>query len=226
MRRASDVALEVKFDPNSVVDMAEKDLIGTTLRLDSAIFGFPDFKSLLELRGDGSVYFFGGMVSKEPGLWCVVEGDQSQGERPSDLYLEFTQPLTDFYKEYFLVPGGNCLWRGKLLLPQKKDDEVRIVGGVVVSEPPQREGVEGLFQSKQEFVREGVFTASSVDESAAFEVQTRNADAFERALTTPKAESSGFKTPAALAGIRKPFKPQRLLGRGRKDEDKYLLEDD
>uniref|UniRef100_A0A7S0FL98 Uncharacterized protein n=1 Tax=Pyrodinium bahamense TaxID=73915 RepID=A0A7S0FL98_9DINO len=206
---------ELKFDPNSVVDMTEQKLLGTTLHLTSSVFGFPDFNSLVHLNDDGSVRFYAGMVSKEPGSWSVVEGDQNEGERPDDLYLEFTQPLTDRYKNSFSVPGGTCFWRGKLDIQGKTANlKVAVEGGVVVSE---EEGGKNL-------VREGVFRAVSVDEEAAAEVQMKNAEAFERALTTPKGETTGFKTPARIAGMGV-RRPRKALP-GARDKDDVDLEDD
>jgi len=206
-------ALQLKFDPNSVIDMTEKKLIGTTFKLTSSVFGFPDFIHLVDLREDGSVDFYAGIVSKEPGNWCVVKGNQDDGERPEDLYIEFTQPLTERYKSSFTVPGGTCFWRGKLDI-QGKNANMRVLveGGIVVSE---REDGKSL-------VREGVFRAQNVDGEAADEVKQKNKEAFERALTTPKGESTGFKTPARIAGagIRR---PRRQLPGARDDDD---LEDD
>jgi len=212
--RATGAAVTLNFDPNSVVDMTEKKLLGTTLKLTSSVFGFPDFISLVDLNDDGSVRFYGGMVSKEPGAWSVVEGDSKEGERPDELYLEFTQPLTDRYKTSFTVPGGTCFWRGKLDIQESPRLLVAVEGGVIVSE---REDGKSL-------VREGVFRAMSVGEEAAEEVRQKNAEAFERALVTPKGESSGFKTPARIAGagIRR---PRRALP-GARDKDEIDLEDD
>jgi len=207
--------LELQFDPNSIIDMTEKELIGTTLRLKSSVFGFPNFQSLMDLRGDGTVYFYGGMISREPGNWCVVEGDPENGERPDDLYLEFTQPLTERYKKAFQMPKSTCFWRAKLEVrkDKKKGPKFALEGGQVVSE-----------SEKGDLVSEGVFTAESVSEDVALEVQRKSAEAFERALTTPKAESTGFKTPAAIAGI-KTSRADRQLTAG-KDELAGLLEDD
>lgn len=211
------VEMELAFDPKSPVDMAEKKLIGTTLCLTSSVFGFPDFKSLVDLRRDGSVYFYGGMISKEPGRWSVIEGDPTDGESPDDLYLELVQPLTERYINIFTVPGGTCFWRAKLNFQVKGQGKVPLAvlleGGLVVSE--REEG--------KKLVREGIFTAVAVDEEAATEVQRKNAEAFERALTTPKVESTGFKTPARIAGINT-RRPQRQLGAGKQDE--VDLEDD
>jgi len=208
--------LEVQFDPNSVVDMAEKSLVGTTLRLDSSVFGFPNFQSLVDLRGDGTVYFYGGMVSKEPGNWCVVEGDPENGERPDDLYIEFTQPLTERYKSSFSIPGGACFWRAKLEMGKdKKAPKASFDGGQVASE-----------SEKGELTSEGIFTAVSVTEDVAIGVQKKSAEAFDRALTTPKAESTGFKTPARIAGIKK-IGSNRQLAAGKDDDELAgLLEDD
>mmetsp|Transcript_110322 Transcript_110322/g.329890 ORF Transcript_110322/g.329890 Transcript_110322/m.329890 type:complete len:287 (-) Transcript_110322:101-961(-) len=204
---------ELKFDPNSAVDMTEKKLLGTTLKLTSSIFGFPDFPSLVDLQEDGSVRFYAGMVSKEPGSWCVVEGNKDDGERPDDLYLEFTQPLTEKYVSSFTVPGGTCFWRGKLDFQGKEPRlKVAVEGGVVVSER----------DDGRNLVREGVFRAISVDAEAAGEVSKSNKEAFDRALLTPKGESTGFKTPARIAGagIRR---PRRQL-KGASDDDE--IEDD
>eukprot|EP00913_Durusdinium_trenchii_P006897 g6488.t1 len=116
------------------------------------------------------------MVSKELGAWSVIEGDPNEGEDPSDLYLEWTQPLTDAYKEAFTVPGGTAFWRGKLNFrtTKSKKQKVFVEGGIIVSE---RE--------------EGAFN---------METQRKAREAFARAVTTPKAETSGFKTPARIAG--------------------------
>lgn len=207
--------LEVQFDPNSIIDNTERELVGTTLRLTSSVFGFPNFQSLVELRGDGSVYFYGGMISKKPGNWCISEGEAENGERPDDLYLEFTQPLTERYKKAFQIPKDVCFWRAKLEKRTVKGKEkVTFVGGQVVSE-----------SEKGDLISEGIFTADAVSEDIAMAVQKRSAEAFERALTTPKAESTGFKTPARIAGI-KTTRADRQLGAGRDNEIAGLIEDD
>lgn len=205
----------IQFDPNSVIDVTEEKLLGTTMKLTASVFGFPDFPCLIDLTDDGRVNFYAGMVSKEPGYWCVVEGNRDDGERPEDLYLEFTQPLTERYINSFTVPGGKCIWRGKLDIKGSPGNlAVKVDGGIVVSERDEGKNL----------VREGVFRAVSVNEKAAEEVRAKNKEAFERALTTPKGESTGFKTPARIAGagIRR---PQRQLPRGKKD-DETDLEDD
>uniref|UniRef100_A0A7S1S6X3 Uncharacterized protein n=1 Tax=Alexandrium catenella TaxID=2925 RepID=A0A7S1S6X3_ALECA len=195
--------------------MTEMKLLGTTLKLTASIFGFPDFPALIDLTDDGRVRYYGGMVAKELGYWCVVEGNPEDGERPQDLYLEFTQPLTDRYIAAFTVPGGKCIWRGKLDIKGGSNDlSVSVEGGIVVSE--RNEG--------KDLVREGVFRAVSVDAQAAEAVRAKSKEAFERALTTPKGESTGFKTPARIAGagIRR---PRRQLP-GARDNDETDLEDD
>ncbi|CAE7203263.1 unnamed protein product [Symbiodinium sp. KB8] len=76
------------------------------------------------------------MVAKELGAWCVIEGDPNEGEDPNDLFIEFTQPLTDLYKEAFTVPGGTAFWRGRLSFrtTKAKKQKVFVEGGIVVSE--------------------------------------------------------------------------------------------
>merc|ERR1712039_236828 len=112
-------------------------------------------------------------------------------------------------------PTGTCFWRAKLAQGKGKKNAPKfsLEGGQVVSE-----------SEKKELVSEGVFTADSVTEEIALDVQKRSAEAFERALTTPKAESTGFKTPARIAGIKK-VRSDRQLTAG-KDELAGLLEDD
>ncbi|CAK9001692.1 unnamed protein product [Durusdinium trenchii] len=125
-----------EFDLNSVVDRTEMQLCDTTLKLVSSVFGFPDYESLLTLNSNGTARFYAGMVSKELGAWSVIEGDPNEGEDPSDLYLEWTQPLTDAYKEAFTVPGGTAFWRGKLNFrtTKSKKQKVFVEGGIIVSE--------------------------------------------------------------------------------------------
>ncbi|CAE8619305.1 unnamed protein product, partial [Polarella glacialis] len=72
----------IEFDPNSIIDRTELSLIGTTFRLTSSIFGFPDFQSLIELDENGNVTFSGGMISQGQGGWSVVEGDPEENESP------------------------------------------------------------------------------------------------------------------------------------------------
>jgi len=205
------------FDPNSVVDRTEMDLLNTTLQLTSSVFGFPDFSSLLDLNDDGSVRFWGGMVARELGGWCVVQGVREEGENPDDLYIEFTQPLTERYKSSFTVPGGTCFWRGKLEIKDMKKRKVFVQGGVIVSEREEGGGTV--------LVREGVFTATIVDREAALETQKKAREAFERALMTPKGESTGFKTPARIAGMNV-RRPRQALPGARDKDDEPDLEDD
>jgi len=211
--RASDIqsatSTGLVFDPTSVVDMTEQGLLNATFMLTSSVFGFPDFKSLIHLRDDGSVKFGGGMVSKEPGAWSVVEGDKDEGENPNDLFLEFTQPLLDTYKRSFNIEGPTCFWRGKLDIKNLKRQDVTVLGGIVVSED----------KDQKTLIREGVFTAVTVEKSAAQECRQKAREAFERALVTPKSESTGFKTPARIAGILSQKQRQDALPAGR-DKDK------
>lgn len=201
------------MDPNDPEDQAEAELIGRTLSLTSSVFGFPEFRSLVELRDDASVRWFGGMISKEPGKWCVVSGDPNEGEDPKDLYVQFSQPLTQKYIDAFNIQGEQCFWRGKLdIRPRDDVVQVSIDGGVVCSE----------FQDGTKLVREGIFTGVTVDEEQAEDIRKRNREAFERALTTPKGETTGFKTPARIAGVQR---KRKALPKGEK-EDVDLLEDD
>ncbi|CAK9001605.1 unnamed protein product [Durusdinium trenchii] len=169
---------------------------GDITMLVSSVFGFPDYESLLTLNSNGTARFYAGMVSKELGAWSVIEGDPNEGEDPSDLYLEWTQPLTDAYKEAFTVPGGTAFWRGKLNFrtTKSKKQKVFVEGGIIASWLPcQRpEGTK--------LVREGIFSAQTASANMIEETQRKAREAFARAVTTPKAETSGFKTPARIAG--------------------------
>lgn len=192
------VATELpEFDLNSVVDRTEMQLCNTTLKLVSNVFGFPDYESLLTLHDNGTVRFYAGMVSKGLGAWSVIEGDPEEGEDPSDLFIEWTQPLTDAYKDAFIVPGGTAFWRGKLNFKttKSKKQKVFVEGGIIVSER-EKEGPFG----QESIVREGIFSAESAGAKMIEETKRKAREAFARALTTPKAESSGFKTPARIAG--------------------------
>mmetsp|Transcript_118944 Transcript_118944/g.237073 ORF Transcript_118944/g.237073 Transcript_118944/m.237073 type:complete len:321 (-) Transcript_118944:33-995(-) len=211
--RASDIqpaaSTGLVFDPNSIVDMTEQGLLNATFLLTSSVFGFPDFQSLIRLNDDGSVKFGGGMVSKEPGAWSVVEGDPEGGEKPTDLFLEFTQPLLDAYKKSFNIEGPTCFWRGKLDVKNLQRQDVNLLGGVVVSED----------KDKKNFIREGIFTATVVPQEKALEVKQKAREAFNRALVTPKTETTGFKTPARIAGIMSKKQRTDALPAGR-DPDK------
>eukprot|EP00931_Biecheleriopsis_adriatica_P006344 TRINITY_DN107758_c0_g1_i1.p1 TRINITY_DN107758_c0_g1~~TRINITY_DN107758_c0_g1_i1.p1 ORF type:complete len:292 (+),score=69.02 TRINITY_DN107758_c0_g1_i1:52-876(+) len=213
---------EIVFDPNSLIDRTELQLINTTFRLTSSVYGFPDFEHLLALNGDGTVRFYGGMVSKEPGAWSVIEGDKTEGEDPNDLYIEWTQPLTEKYQEAFDISSKTCFWRGKLNFKPTKSGNRRpyVEGGIVVSEA----------QEGKKLVREGVFSAEAVGPKAIKETVQRAREAFERAMNTPKAESTGFKTPARIAGAKgtrgSSISRSRLLGvKAEEKEDLELLED-
>lgn len=205
---------QLVFDPNSIIDMTELGLLNATFLMTSSVFGFPDFKSLIHLNDDGSVRFGGGMVSKEPGAWSVVEGDKNEGENPNDLFLEFTQPLLDNYKKSFNIEGATCFWRGKLDIEDLKRQKVTLLGGIVVSED----------QDKKNLIREGVFTAVTVAQEKALEVKQKAREAFERALVTKKMESTGFKTPARIAGIMSQKQRQGALPAGRDGKDKSKLD--
>lgn len=207
------------FNMDDRIDRTEFDLCNKTLKLTSSVFGFPDYESLIDLISNGTVHFYGGMVSSELGAWSVIEGDANSGENPDDLYLEFSQPLTERYKEVFLVPGGVAFWRGRLNFVTTKSgkNRTKIDDGLVTS--TRKEQKDGL-------VREGVFVAETVGSLGAAKVIKKAREAFERALTTPKAESSGFKTPARIAGAKKSRKKQNLLASGESDlGDLDLLED-
>lgn len=205
------------FNMDDRIDRTEFELCNKTLKLTSSVFGFPDYESLIDLISDGTVRFYGGMVSSELGAWSVIEGDANSGENPDDLYLEFSQPLTERYKEVFLVPGGVAFWRGRLNFVTTKSgkNRTKVDDGLVVST-----------REKDQLVREGVFVAETVGRLGAAKVIKKAREAFERALTTPKAESSGFKTPARIAGAKKPRKKQNLLASAEPDlGDLDLLED-
>jgi hypothetical protein len=201
-----------------LVDDTELALVGTNLLMTSSVFGFPDFGHLVELQDGGVLRWYGGLSSKEPGNWCLVRGDPKEGEREEDLFLELTQKLTDVYKEAFSVPSGSCNWRGKLELKEAAKGgqilQVRIEGGIVVSE---KEG-------GSEFTREGVWTAADVDEEGVAAQRQKAREAVNRALMTPKAESTGFKTPARIAGIRRTSK--KMLAQPDDDDPAKLLTDD
>eukprot|EP00438_Fugacium_kawagutii_P003748 Skav233311 [mRNA] locus=scaffold3767:77329:80457:- [translate_table: standard] len=164
------VATELpEFDLNSIVDRTEMQLCNTTFKLVSNVFGFPDYESLLTLHDNGTVRFYAGMVSKGLGAWSVIEGDPDEGEDPNDLFIEWTQPLTDAYKDAFIVPGGRDL----------------------------------VNQSRISVIWCGLGTVTCItnrDILCRTETKRKAREAFERALTTPKAETSGFKTPARIAG--------------------------
>jgi hypothetical protein len=202
-----------------LVDDTELALVGTNLLMTSSVFGFPDFGHLVELQDGGSLRWYGGLSSQEPGNWCLVRGDPKEGEREEDLFLELTHKLTDVYKEAFSVTSGSCFWRGKLELKEAAKggqiQQVRIEGGIVVS---QKEG------SDKDFVREGVWTAADVDEEGIAAQRQKAREAVNRALMTPKAESTGFKTPARIAGIRRTSK--KMLAQPDEDDPSKLLTDD
>lgn len=201
-----------------LVDDTELALVGTNLLMTSSVFGFPDFGHLVELQEGGALRWYGGFFSKEPGNWCLVRGDPKEGERKEDLFLELTQQLTDLYKEAFSVTSGGCYWRGKLELAKAAKsgqiEQVRIEGGIVVS---KKEGAE-------DFTREGVWTAADVDEEGVAAQRQKARDAVNRALMTPKAESTGFKTPARIAGIRRIGK--KMLAQPDDEDPTKLLTDD
>lgn len=185
------------------------ELMDRTVALSSSLFGFPDFPSLLTFNANGTVRFWGGMIAKELGKWEVVGGNPDIGEEPTDFYVQFIQPLTERYMLLFSVPGGTCYWRAKLTLTPEKD--IKLEGGLVISE---RDGTKRI--------REGIFTGVTTDEESAASIRAKSKEAMERALTTPKGESTGFKTPARIAGAQK---KRRLLPKGEK-EDVDLIEDD
>jgi len=183
----------------------------------SSVFGFPDFQHLVELQDNGILRWYGGMTSKEPGAWCVIRGDPNEGERSEDLFVELTQPLPDSYREAFVVTGKSCFWRGKLTMPgrARRAQKVRVDGGIVVSE----------VEEGAKLVREGVFTATEVDEDGIDAQRKKAREALERALMTPKAETTGFKTAARIAGIRKGPKRKLLAGDDKEDPQKLLTDD-
>lgn len=206
---------EFNFNMSDRVDRTEYQLCNQTLKLTSSVYGFADYDSLVDLIDNGTIRFYGGMVSKQLGGWYVDYGNAEQAENPEDLYLEFLQPLTERYVKDFEVPGQTCVWRGRLDLVKTKDKikKVRVDGGVVTCE------LEG-----NKIFRQGVFTAESVTAAEAFEVRQKAMEAFERALTTPKSETTGFKTPARIAGA-KGSRPRKVLPAPAEKGDLDLLED-
>jgi len=185
-------------------DSVLEELKGKKMRLTASIFGFPGFRSIVEFRADGSAHFSAGMVAKQAGGWNLENGDPDEGESEDDLYVQFTQPLTEKYIDMFTVPGGTCFWRGKIdVRGGSKKRRIAVEGGVVVSEREENLG-------KVNLVKEGTFTAIQVDDDMANDVRKRNVEAFERALKAPKGESSGFKTPARIAGARGYNKKKQL----------------
>ncbi|KAH8078458.1 hypothetical protein JL720_9649 [Aureococcus anophagefferens] len=85
------------------------------LVLNFACFGFYERDCLLELDGDGTCEYSAGMISDGPGEWRVVGGDPDGGESPADAYLEFSQPMTEIYRELYNVPSGTVFWRGRVV---------------------------------------------------------------------------------------------------------------
>jgi len=133
----------------------------------------------------------------------------NEGERGDDLFLQFTQPLTDRYKEAFTVPGGTCFWRGKLeIRGGRKKTKVVVEGGLVVSETERR----------TKLIKEGTFTALLVTEEEAMAVKRKSREAFERALTAPRGENTGFKTPARIAGAERSQRRAKALAEERKKQ--------
>eukprot|EP00929_Paragymnodinium_shiwhaense_P018189 TRINITY_DN12834_c0_g1_i1.p1 TRINITY_DN12834_c0_g1~~TRINITY_DN12834_c0_g1_i1.p1 ORF type:complete len:391 (-),score=109.66 TRINITY_DN12834_c0_g1_i1:368-1540(-) len=194
--RAADEMIETTVTASAV----QQELLGQIFRLTSNVHGFPDFRSLVELRADGTVMFSAGMVSKEPGQWSCEPGDPENGESREDVYLSMTQPLTDRYKTAFTITGDQCFWRGRVdirRLGKKGSKKTKVVvdDGIVISELPS-----GVLGNKK-FVREGSFIALLVDEKEAEEVRLKAKEAFERALLAPRGENTGFKTPARIAGV-------------------------
>mmetsp|Transcript_31311 Transcript_31311/g.73012 ORF Transcript_31311/g.73012 Transcript_31311/m.73012 type:complete len:274 (-) Transcript_31311:96-917(-) len=183
---------------------ARKEIQGLTLCLKSAVFGFPEFESLICLEENGEVDFYGGMIAREPGNWCVEPG-AAVGEDAKACYLLFQQPLTDRYSKIFDVPSGKVLWKGRLNIDDK---QISVKDGFIVSETTDGKDLQ----------REGTFEARLVNEVQAKEIRKKNKEAFERALTTPKGESTGFKTFAKIAqeGTRLALKPGSK-GRGLDD---------
>jgi len=225
--------LGVEFDTDVTTDRVELALSDKTLRLTSSVFGFPEFESLVELYGNGSARFYGGMIAKDLGSWSVSPGKADEYENPEDVYLDMVQPMTDRYKEYFSVPGGLCFWRGRLALEKDQLEDktlkirkVKVDSGAVTAYFP-REGIaetvkevilrvlprdlgEKLEAWDDRIVREGVFTAKVVGPKGIAETVKKAREEFERALTTPRAESTGFKTPARISGAKE--SREKMLG--------------
>jgi len=182
------------------------ELSDTTFRLTMDIFGFPEFRSLIDLLPDGSVVFSAGMIARGPGQWDVVMG----GPRGNDLMVQFSQPLTDKYASTFNCPGKECIWVAKVdIRGGAKKRKVVFEDGVVTA--PDTDG--------KKFIREGSFTALLVNEEEAAEVRKRSRAAFERAIAAPKGESTGFKTPARIAGTERLQRKQIKQA----EEDKRLV---
>eukprot|EP00441_Pelagodinium_beii_P022193 CAMPEP_0197681426 /NCGR_PEP_ID=MMETSP1338-20131121/94924_1 /TAXON_ID=43686 ORGANISM="Pelagodinium beii, Strain RCC1491" /NCGR_SAMPLE_ID=MMETSP1338 /ASSEMBLY_ACC=CAM_ASM_000754 /LENGTH=242 /DNA_ID=CAMNT_0043262769 /DNA_START=18 /DNA_END=746 /DNA_ORIENTATION=+ len=234
-----------------MTDRVELALCNKTLRLNSAVFGFPEFESLVELIGNGSARFYAGMISKGLGSWSVSPGKTDEYENPEDVYLDLVQPLPSTYKEEFVVPSDICYWRGRLCLTREELDnkalkirKVKVDSGTVTATYP-RAGISGqlidaalkvlptdvgekIEEWDDRIVREGVFTAQLVGEKGIAQTVKKARDEFERALTTPRAESTGFKTPARIAGAKR-ARPSKQLGAGAtpslEEGDLDLIED-
>lgn len=194
------------------------ELTGMNLLLTSSVFGFTDFKSVVELQATGSRWY-GGMTSKEPGLWILSRGEPEAGERPEDIFLQLSQPMTDQYKDVFSLSSDSCYWKGRLTLKRSskgKIEQVKVEGGLVTS----------LTQDGRSQIREGVFSAVDADYQTIMDTRKAAKEAIERALATPKAESTGFKTAARIAGIRRTSKPTDKMLKAAREDPTKLLEDD
>lgn len=129
------------------------------LVLSFACFGFFKRECLVNLKSDASLTFAAGMVSAEPGEWRVVGGDVDDGERAADSYLEFSQPLTDTYRELYDVPGGVVFWRGRVI---DAGGALEVVDGVAISESTSTARKLLSKIGGPGFQKEGAFTARVV----------------------------------------------------------------
>ncbi|KAH8067444.1 hypothetical protein JL721_7555 [Aureococcus anophagefferens] len=129
------------------------------LVLNFACFGFYERDCLLELDGDGTCEYSAGMISDGPGEWRVVGGDPDGGESPADAYLEFSQPMTEIYRELYNVPSGTVFWRGRVV---PSGGGYAVVDGVAISRPSQASAALKVVLSGGGFQKEGTFTGRLV----------------------------------------------------------------
>ena len=131
------------------------------LVLNFACFGFYERDCLLELDGDGTCEYSAGMISDGPGEWRVVGGDPDGGESPGDAYLEFSQPMTEIYRELYNVPSGTVFWRGRVV---PSGGGYAVVDGVAISEAESQTSklLSKVVLRGGGFQKEGTFTGRLV----------------------------------------------------------------
>lgn len=163
-------------------------------------FGFKEGECIVRFGEGGGVTFSAGMVARETGEWRVVAGDPADGENPSDIFVEFAQPMTELYSELYNVPGGVVYWRGRIL------SNLTIVDGLGISELVVAKTLtpQALLAKLQgiTFQREGTFTAvpareaRTVPEPVNLELLD-DVPANEPAATNPDVAPPTAKDPAA-----------------------------